>query len=93
MKKCDTCKKDITDNSFIQVTFYGNCQRLMLYWRKPIQLEFCSFNCFQEYFNMLTREQAMEELEEKRRWETRYPVPTSAMRQEGNETDKKDGSE
>jgi hypothetical protein len=42
---------------------------------------------------MLTKEQAMEELEERRRWETRYPVPASAMRQEGEETDKKDGSE
>ena len=61
MKKCDYCKKDIHEMNYIQVTFLGETQRIAQFFRRPIQLEFCSFNCFQEYFNLMIKEQAIEE--------------------------------
>lgn len=56
MKVCDHCKKNIQGMDYIQVTFLGRLQQLPLTFRRGVQLEFCSFTCFQEFFKFLVKE-------------------------------------
>jgi len=67
MKICDKCNKKIKDLDFIQLTFMGRTQSIPMFFKKPIQLEFCSLNCFQEFFVIFSEERFRDE--ERRRQE------------------------
>lgn len=68
MKYCDYCKKKIEGMNYIQVTFLGKLQQIPNMFKREVQLEFCSFNCFQEYFNLFVKEQ----FEAEERWRQEY---------------------
>jgi len=61
MKVCDQCQKRIEGLDFIQVTFIGKVQQISLIFKRAVQFEFCSLNCFQEFFNIFAKEKFEEE--------------------------------
>lgn len=74
MKVCDQCQKKIEGVDFIQVTFVGKVQQIPLMFKRAFQFEFCSLNCFQEFFNLLSREQYEEDEQRKKERDARNRI-------------------
>jgi len=71
MKVCDQCQKKIEGLDFIQVTFVGKVQQIPLMFKRAFQFEFCSLNCFQEFFNIFAKEKFEEEERSRKKDESR----------------------